>query len=1175
MAKLSDGEQNELRRKILGMGEFSLRKSYYPMLQERLRELELYKTLLNEANDAIGMVDLDSFRFVDLNNSARQWFAVSLDEPLPVLTELFDAAAVAVIRQWREALNAGGDRVLKLTTQLRLQEEGIPGEYADLNLSHVRCDDCDYAVAVLRDVTEQRTTYDALQESERRYKRLVSAVPSGICLIADRVMLEINQRMCEITGYERDELIGHTTRHLYASEADFLDYGQRILAMLDQREVGAIEMYLIRKDGRRIETLMTFSPLDRQNLHRGIVYSVLDITGRMQAEQALRESENKLKSIINVAPVGIILAVRRIIKEANPRLCEITGYSREELLERSSRIFYFSEADFDQAGDCLYGSGPLRHDATELRWRHKDGHAIDVVLSLAFIDPHDPDQGVTFAIMDITDRKLSEQARRESENKLKSIVDVAPVGIILAVDRTLKETNPRLCEITGYSREELLNRNARFLYFSEEDFEKAGQLVYSERPDRNANMVELRWRHKDGHPIEVMLYFNPLDAADWSQGTTFIVMDITDKKDAEEALRASERMMRSILSSVPSGIGVVQNRIFHEANQRFCEITGYSREELLGQNTRIVYWAEKDYLAVKEDMYPQIRSGDAVTGETRWRHKDGRRLDILLSLTLVDPAQPDGMVTFTALDITEQKEAEAALRASEENLRTTLNSIGDAVIASDCSGRITRLNPVATTLTGWPIEEALGQPLEAVFRIVDSETRQPVESPIRKVLASGQVHGLSDHTLLLARDGREFHIADSGAPIRNSQGEIIGMVLVFHDTTRQYELEEKLRQSQKMESIGKLAGGVAHDFNNMLTGIMASADLLSRRIGDANPGAITLVGIIRDSCQKAADLTQKLLAFARKAKLVSRPVEIHAAVGTAVSLLERSIDRRIEIVPHFTAEHSTITGDPSQITNLFLNLGVNARDAMPDGGIIMIETDNLYLDRARCAAFAFNLTPGLYLHIRVRDTGCGIPPEILGHIFEPFFTTKEVGKGSGLGLSAVYGAVQEHNGAIEVESEPGNGTIFDIYFPCIDGVPSPPAEEEPLPRGSGCILIIDDEELVRYTAQEILEEIGFQVIPAMDGLDGLEKYRQHQTEVTLVILDMIMPRMNGQECFAELRKLNPSVKVIISTGYVSDRTTNAAYPDGAMGFIRKPFTITELHREISRVMALESPPASS
>ena len=919
MAKPSDGAspgKQTLRDKILGFGETSLRKSYYPVLMERRQELERYNTLLNEAGDAIGLLELPSLRLVDLNRTGRRLLAVSPDEPLPTLTDLVDQAAKEAIMAWAGRVIDGISSGLLISTAL-LYEYEREQTVVELSLSHSRFGESDYGVVMLRDITELKL-----------------------------------------------------------------------------------------------------------------------------AEQALRQSENKLKSIIGSAPVGIGVFQHRIFQEAN--LC--------------------------------------------------------------------------------------------------------------------------LCEMTGYRRHELIGNNSAMLYLNREEYERYGQEMYSRILQSGIATAELKWRRKDGSPIDILLSLTPIEPTRPDGENTFTVLDITARKQAEHALRQSESKLKSIIGAAPAGIGVVIDRVFQEANQYLCDLTGYSREELLGCNSRMLYADEAGYRWVARSMYPRIVNGGIATAELKWRRKDGSLIDVSLNLTPVDVADPVGAVTFTVLDITDRKRAEKALLSSEESLRITLDSIGDAVIATDCGGRVTMINPVAVALTGFKAEDAVGKPLTEVFRIVNAETRIAMDSPVEKVIGSGKVVGLANHTVLLSGNGKEYQIADSGAPIRNDNGEIVGVVLVFRDVSSQYEMEEKLRQSEKMESIGKLAGGIAHDFNNMLTGIMASADLLGRRIGQHDEGMKNLVGIIKDSCHKAADLTQKLLAFARKARLVSRPVDIHTAINDATALLERSIDRRIEIVRHFTAKRSTVNGDPSQLANVFLNLGVNSRDAMPDGGVIMIETDNVSMTAERSTPLG-NLAPGEYVHIRFIDNGCGIAAEHLARIFEPFFTTKEVGKGSGLGLSAVYGAIQEHGGGLEVESAVGDGTTFELYLPCVEVVEAaPPDEEEYSPPCSGCVLVIDDEDLVRFTAREILQDNGFEVILAVDGIDGIEKFRQFRDKIDLVILDMIMPRMNGRECYIELLKLNPGLKIIVSTGYISDRNTNEHFTDGVAGFIRKPFTITELTREINRVM---------
>lgn len=519
-------------------------------------------------------------------------------------------------------------------------------------------------------------------------------------------------------------------------------------------------------------------------------------------------------------------------------------------------------------------------------------------------------------------------------------------------------------------------------------------------------------------------------------------------------------------------------------------------------------------------------------------------------------------------DITWRKQVEDALRSNEENLRITLDSIGDAVIATDSYGRIMRMNPAAEELTGWPAEQAIGQEIAKVFEVTSESQADTGKNMLNKVIEDGRTIHIEQDSILIAKDGTQKRISDSCAPIRNASGELVGMVLVFRDVTLQIKLEEQLRQSQKMESIGKLAGGVAHDFNNMLTGIMGTAELARMDIGESNPELVKQIDLIISTAEQAASLTSKLLDFARKGKMVSAPYNIHDCINDVITILQRSIDRRITIETRLTAQLSTVLADPSQIQNAVLNLAINARDAMPQGGTLLLKTENTHLDPSFCHASPFDLTPGPYILITVSDTGIGMSPETLKQIFEPFFTTKELGKGTGLGLPAVYGTIKAHHGAITVYSELNVGTVFRIYLPvCLsEQAPAPAVPIEEIEQGTGTVLVVDDEEVVRLTATHILEGLGYDVIVAEDGLQGLELYRQQSDSIDLILLDMVMPRMSGQEAAREIRKINPNARILMTSGYTRDRVISQTKEEGIHGFVKKPYRKAELGKAIARAM---------
>lgn len=506
-----------------------------------------------------------------------------------------------------------------------------------------------------------------------------------------------------------------------------------------------------------------------------------------------------------------------------------------------------------------------------------------------------------------------------------------------------------------------------------------------------------------------------------------------------------------------------------------------------------------------------------------------------------------------------------ALRSSEENLKITLNSIGDAVIATDDNSRVIRMNPVAEKLTGWTASEAIGRPLADIFRIVRRESREVLENPAGKILADGIVTGLSDDTVLIARNGSEHQIAESGAPIRNADGEMVGVVLVFRDVTKEMALQEQLLQSRKMETIGQLAGGIAHDFNNMLGGIIGAAELLKKRLPH-DPKTSKFLGMIMDSAERAADLTKKLLAFSRKQHIGSTPVDVHSALRNTLSLLENTIDRRIRIHTDLTAETSMVVGDPAQLQGAFLNICINAAQAMSEGGDLSIFTQVTELDKAYCEASRFNLQPGLFLEVAIRDNGCGIPPENLERIFEPFFTTKEQGRGTGLGLASVFGTVQTHNGAVTAYSEVGRGSSFSVLLPLSDAQPVPVDSTAQVKSGRGTILIVDDEGVMRATAAAILEDLGYQVLLAENGRHGIEVFRNQYKAVDLVLLDMIMPEMNGRDCFVEMKKIDPGARIVLSSGFTQNDDLTELRAAGLAGFIRKPYRSTTLSRTIAAVL---------
>ncbi len=386
-----------------------------------------------------------------------------------------------------------------------------------------------------------------------------------------------------------------------------------------------------------------------------------------------------------------------------------------------------------------------------------------------------------------------------------------------------------------------------------------------------------------------------------------------------------------------------------------------------------------------------------------------------------------------------------------------------------------------------------------------------------------------------------------------------------HAEAEKAQLEAQLWQSQKMEAIGKLAGGVAHDFNNLLTAIMGNAQLLTLTTPRGSEQADCAEEIVKAS-SRAADLTRQLLAFSRKGALQNVHLNIHDALVEVIGLLNHSIGREIKVVRKENAENPVIDGDPSLLHNAIVNLALNARDAMPDGGTLTFATQNISLDEAQCRQHAGEIRPGEYLEIGVSDTGIGMDAKTQQRVFEPFFTTKAPGKGTGLGLAGVFGCVKSHKGMVRVHSQPGVGSTFKVLLPMpktAKPLPTPRNDPEP-PRVSGRVLIIDDEEPVRRLAARALESTGYTVSTCADGLEGIELFKNRRESVDLVVLDLVMPGIGGKATFAALRRIDPAVRVLVASGFAKSAVVTDVLDEGAVGFLGKPFSIDKLTREVAR-----------
>jgi PAS domain S-box-containing protein len=525
----------------------------------------------------------------------------------------------------------------------------------------------------------------------------------------------------------------------------------------------------------------------------------------------------------------------------------------------------------------------------------------------------------------------------------------------------------------------------------------------------------------------------------------------------------------------------------------------------------------------------------------------------------------------------------ASWRDSRRLLASTLSSIGDAVLAADREGRITFLNPVAEALTGWPHQEARGKPAGDVLRLVDERTHEPLDNPLERALRDRAVAAMDSGSALVSRAGAEVPIEHSASPVRDHTGRVCGAILVLRDISKRRQWEEQATHSQKMDAVSRLAGSVAGDFNNVLTVITGYAELLRTDVPTSSP-LRRFVDEIIYSGERAAALTRHLLAFSKGTTAQPRIIDLNTVIAGLDPMLRRLMGQNTELILLPAPGLGRVKADPAQIEQVVINLATNARDAMPGGGKMVIETANVDLDGADSQAAGSrgvagtapgapaavsggtSFGPGSYVMLAVSDTGKGMDAETRSRLFEPLFTTKEPGKGSGLGLATVYGIVKRCDGQVTVYSQPDCGTIFEIYLPRVAG-PVSVEERNSSAKGSETILVVDDEEDVRRLVSAILKSNGYDVLEANAAAAALAAYEKNAHKIDLVLTDIVMPQMNGFELGRELAARRPAPKVLYMSGYRDNALGDSG--EAPRAFLHKPFTPAGLLSKVREVLDSE------
>jgi PAS domain S-box-containing protein len=753
------------------------------------------------------------------------------------------------------------------------------------------------------------------------------------------------------------------------------------------------------------------------------------------------------------------------------------------------------------------------------------------------------------------------RGRREPD-LLSAILDTAG-ALIVVLDREGRIVRfNRACEqTTGYSQKEIIGCRVWDLFLAPEEIEPVKQVFDSLRDGQWPSHFENHWLTKSGQR-RLISWSNSVAAGqdglpEWIIG---VGIDITERKQAEESLRRSHKELADIQFALDESSIVAitdQRGIINFANDKFCEISRYSRQELLGQDHRIINsgYHSKEFM---RDLWTTIAGGRVWKGELRNRAKDGSIywVDTTIVPFLNERGKPYQYVAIRN-DITERKKVEERLHQQA----TLLDHALEAILVRDLDDRILFWNRGAERIYGWSANEAVGRNITTLLYRGSLSQYQKAK---RELFERGEWSGELRH---VTKDERDIMVESHWTLVGDENNRPKSILVINSDITEKKKLEAQFLRAQRMESIGTLAGGIAHDLNNILSPIMMALRMFQMRFADEE--SQRLLAMLQKSAERGAGLVSQVLSFARGIegeRIILQPKHI---IKEIARILKDTLPKSIEIDFSIPDELSAIVGDATQLHQVLMNLCVNARDAMPQGGRISIRAEDATLDE-HYARMILEARPGRYVCITVADTGMGIPETNIDKIFEPFFTTKKQGEGTGLGLSTVLGIVRSHGGFVNVYSEIGRGTEFRIYIPAAEVAQQAKTREiqDDLPRGQGqMILVVDDEAAIREIAKGTLESYGYQVMTASDGTEAVAIYAQRRDSISLVVTDMGMPYMDGVATIRALQKMNPQVKIIATSGLKSEGKNSEALALGITTFLPKPYTADKLLKALSNMIA--------
>ena len=753
---------------------------------------------------------------------------------------------------------------------------------------------------------------------------------------------------------------------------------------------------------------------------------------------------------------------------------------------------------------------------------------------------------------------LQEEAteRRRAEEVIRQFPAIVESSDDAIISKTLKGVitswNASAERMFGYKAAEMIGQPITRLFPADRLQEEVDILARIGRGERVRHFETVRVR-KDGKRFNVSATISPIKDADGKiMGASKIVRDISEQKKAEAARLETEGRFRTLFEYAPDGILIATpESIYVDANARMCQMLGYTREELIGRcGSDIV--AEKEIPNI-ESALDQLNDKRDHQRDWQFRRKDGSVFDTEVIATQM----PGGNILAMVRDITDRKHAAAKIAEQA----AFLDKARDAILARDLEGVIRFWNNGAERMYGWTREEAVGRNIgDLVY--TDPKIFEEIN---RQTIRLGEWQGEVQH---VTKDKREITIEARWTLIRDNEGKPKSVLAINTDITEKKKIEAQFMRAQRMESIGTLAGGIAHDLNNILAPIIMSIDLLKGMATE--PESTMILETIDISARRGADIVRQVLSFARGLEGQRIEIQPRHLLKDLQNIVKDTFPKDIRLQFSVPSDVWTILGDPTQVHQILLNLTVNARDAMPDGGMLLVGVENCVLDE-QYATMNIQAKPGRYVIISVTDSGTGIPRDLIDKIYDPFFTTKPPNKGTGLGLSTVMAIVKSHEGIINVYSEPGRGTTFKVYLPALESFgetrKEPADTAASMPRGNGeTILVVDDEASILTITSQTLQAFGYRVLTAANGAAAVAIYAKSSSDISAVLTDMMMPIMDGPATIHALLQINPSVKIVAASGLNLNGGEAKVASAGIKHFLTKPYTAATLLKSIRAIL---------